>query len=271
MRNTAKHVNDGAPPSTSGSFSDDGSTSFSTDDDTKSDGGGVGDRRERSRRHHRGGGGGGGGAPASSSGDKGRRRRSRGERRGTGEKIKIFSPVVVVLLIGVLLSLLDVFYIMKHLDESSSTDEVIPTTTSLAEDQFQSVGNSHDKNENSNNNKNTDSNNPIAGREEIIKIITDAGISFDPVEDADLIEELPLWSEVTEMYGSKPVLHGFNEGNCQRFQASSDPGEHFLGTAGTFNTGTNLMSELLIRNCMMPERMKKHGMTSRGVRWQVSL
>ena len=261
MRNTATHVNDGAPPLTNGSSSsDDG---FSADDDTKSD--------ERSRRHrhrHR------GGAPANSTGGKGRRR-NRGERRGAGEKIKIFSPVVVVLLIGILLSLLDVFYIMKHLDESSSTDEeVIPTTTSLAEIQSQSIDNSHDEDNNSNNrkneNKNIDSNNPIAGREEIIKIITDAGISFDPVEDADLIEELPLWSEVTEMYGTKPVLHGFNEGNCQRFQASSDPGEHFLGTAGTFNTGTNLMSELLISNCMMPERMKKYGHTSRGVRWQVS-
>ena len=259
MRNTATHVNDGAPPLTNGSSSsDDG---FSADDDTKSD--------ERSRRHrHR------GGAPANSTGDKGRRR-NRGERRGAGEKIKIFSPVVVVLLIGILLSLLDVFYIMKHLDESSSTDDVIPTTTSLAEIQSQSVDNSHDEDDNNSNNrnnkkKNIDSNNPIAGREEIIKIITDAGISFDPVEDADLIEELPLWSEVTEMYGTKPVLHGFNEGNCQRFQASSDPGEHFLGTAGTFNTGTNLMSELLISNCMMPERMKKYGHTSRGVRWQVS-
>jgi hypothetical protein len=264
MRNTATHVNDGAPYSKNGSFSDDGSTSFSTDDDTKSDGRGVGDRRERSRRHRRGG----SGAP----GDKGRRR-NRGERRGTVEKIKIFSPVVVVLLIGVLLALLNVFYIIKHLDESSSTDEVIPTTTSLAEIQSHSVDNSHDKNNNSNSNKNKniDSNNPIAGREEIIKIITDAGISFDPVEDSDLIEELPLWSEVTEMYGTKPVLHGFNEGNCQRFQASSDPGEHFLGTAGTFNTGTNLMSELLIANCMMPKRMKKYGKTSRGVRWQVSL
>ena len=261
MRNTATLVNDGAPPLTKGSSSSDDGFSADSDDDTKSD--------ERSRRHrHR------GGAPANSTGGNKGRRRNRGERRKAGEKIKIFSPVVVVLLIGILLSLLDVFYIMKHLDESSSTDDVIPTTTSLAEIQSQSVDNSHDEDNNSNNRnnkkKNIDSNNPIAGREEIIKIITDAGISFDPVEDADLIEELPLWSEVTEMYGTKPVLHGFNEGNCQRFQASSDPGEHFLGTAGTFNTGTNLMSELLISNCMMPERMKKYGHTSRGVRWQVS-
>jgi hypothetical protein len=237
MRNTATHVNDGAS-SSNGTFSEDGST-------------------------------GGSGAPASSTGDKGRRR-NRGERRGTGEKIKIFSPVVIVLLIGILLSLLDVFYIMKRLGESSSTDDVI-STTSLAEIQSQSGDKNKNNNSNNNDNKIVDSNNPIAGREKIIKIITDAGISFDPVEDADLIEELPLWSEVTEMYGTEPVLHGFNEGNCQRFQAQSDPGEHFLGTAGTFNTGTNLMSELLIANCMMPERMKKYGSTSRGVRWQVSL
>lgn len=159
---------------------------------------------------------------------------------------------------------------MKHLESSPS--EVISTVT-LEEIQSRSGGgdNRHDKTNNGKTSReNTvDRNNPLAGREKIIKIITDAGISFDPVEDADLINELPLWSEVTGMYGENPILHGLNEGNCKRFQAHSEQGEHLLGTAGAFNSGTNLLSELLIANCIMPERMKKYGQKSRGIRWQV--
>jgi hypothetical protein len=29
------------------------------------------------------------------------------------------------------------------------------------------------------------------------------------------------------------------------------------------------MAELLTHNCIMPDRMKKHGKTSKGIRWQV--
>ena len=230
MRNTTINV-DGAL-SINGNISDDGSTGFSTDD-TQSDGR---DRREKSRRHRRRGDGG---------IDNDRVRRHR-ERRGSVEK-KIFSPVVFVLLSGVLLSLLDILYIMKHLDESSP--EVISTIT-LGGIQ------SHNTDKNNNSNNINSIHNVLAGREPIIKLITDAGISFDPVKDADLIEELPLWSEVTDMYGTGPVLFGLDEGNCQRFQTQSDQGDHFLGTAGTFNTGTNLLSELLIANCMMPSFVK---------------
>jgi hypothetical protein len=103
----------------------------------------------------------------------------------------------------------------------------------------------------------------------IINLIREAGIDFDPVEDADLLEELPDWDDVVTMYGDKPVLYGINEKNCERFQQHSDPGEHLVGVAGTFNTGTNLMAELLIHNCMMPERMKKYGRKNVGIRWQV--
>lgn len=38
---------------------------------------------------------------------------------------------------------------------------------------------------------------------------------------------------------------------------------------GTFNSGTNLMAELLIHNCHMQKRMDRFGHKNRGVRWQV--
>lgn len=248
-KNPALHTNI-APSSLNATFQDDTSTGYSTDGTNSDDGGGG--KEEKNEKHI----------------SYGRRRR---ERQGSLDK-KTFSPVVFVLLFGVLLSFLDVLYIMKHLESSPS--EVISTVT-LEEIQSRSGGgdNRHDKTNNGKTSReNTvDRNNPLAGREKIIKIITDAGISFDPVEDADLINELPLWSEVTGMYGENPILHGLNEGNCKRFQAHSEQGEHLLGTAGAFNSGTNLLSELLIANCIMPERMKKYGQKSRGIRWQVSI
>jgi hypothetical protein len=57
---------------------------------------------------------------------------------------------------------------------------------------------------------------------------------------------------------------------CEAFQQQrGDAADHFVGTAGTFNSGTNLMSELMIHNCQMTARMKKYGKVNKGIRWQV--
>ena len=37
---------------------------------------------------------------------------------------------------------------------------------------------------------------------------------------------------------------------------------------GTFNTGTNLLAELMIQNCQITERMIANGAQSKGIRWQ---
>jgi len=230
-----------AAPSSANTF---GSVSADDSRDLSMDG----DRRERRHR------------------DDNRRSRRKGdkiraERREKNVK-KMLTPAVKVLLFGVLLSVLDVLYIMKRLDESSEI--AMPNNFYLA--QPPSGGLDFKTGSKQSENKSINSA-LLAGREPIIKLIQDAGISFDPVEDADLIKELPKWSDVVEMYGPEPVIYGINEGNCERFQAQTDKGDHFIGTAGTFNTGTNLMSELLIANCILPDRMKKHG--ARGIRWQV--
>ena len=109
----------------------------------------------------------------------------------------------------------------------------------------------------------------LQAKEPILKLIREAGVSYDPEEDLDLLQELPDWDDVVTMYGPEPIMYGMTEENCKRFQEHSDPGEHFIGVAGTFNSGTNLMAELLTHNCIMPERMKKYGKENRGVRWQV--
>ena len=81
----------------------------------------------------------------------------------------------------------------------------------------------------------------------LFNLLTKAGFKIDPIEDQDLIDDLPPWSEVTGMYGSEPVIFGLDQ--CEAFQQQSDPSLHFLGVAGTFNSGTNLLAEMLIANC----------------------
>eukprot|EP00536_Pseudo-nitzschia_multiseries_P003149 jgi/Psemu1/322887/estExt_fgenesh1_pg.C_470006 len=181
------------------------------------------------------------------------------------------TPVVKVLLFGVLISFLDVLYMIKQLEESWDVPLTTTTTTTallgvVPVDRTPPSPKAKLEQAPADGDRITKL---LAEREPIIQLIKDAGISFDPVEDADLIEELPRWSDVVEAFGAEPVIYGLNEGNCERFRAQTDPGDHLIAVAGAFNTGTNLMAEYLIHNCLMPERMKKHGALSRGIRWQV--
>mmetsp|Transcript_12160 Transcript_12160/g.28869 ORF Transcript_12160/g.28869 Transcript_12160/m.28869 type:complete len:476 (+) Transcript_12160:97-1524(+) len=206
------------------------------------------------------------------------------ERRGTDVK-RMMTPVVKVLLFGVLMSFLDVLYIIKNLEGSpgnSAPGEEFPSKFSDAnadkkktEEQSLSEGSMIERNSskierNSEQDKKRDAIDDIlADREPILRIIADAGIAYKPKRDIELLKKLPKWSDVVEMYGPEPVIYGMNEGNCERFQAQTDKGDHLIGTAGMFNSGTNLMSELLLANCVIPDRIKKHGQKSRGIRWQV--
>jgi hypothetical protein len=105
---------------------------------------------------------------------------------------------------------------------------------------------------------------PSEDKEPILKILKEAG--FDDI-DEETMKMLPTWTEGTTLYGDHPRIYGLDQ--CKVFQSMSEPAEHFLGVAGTFNSGTNLMAELLIQNCEMKARMKKYGQEDTGVRWQV--
>lgn len=85
--------------------------------------------------------------------------------------------------------------------------------------------------------------------------------------DPQTLRDLPTWEQVTHLYGDKPRIKGLEQ--CEAFQNHSEKAEHFLAVAGSFNSGTNLMSELLISNCHMQDRMDVYGWQNRGVRWQV--
>lgn len=98
----------------------------------------------------------------------------------------------------------------------------------------------------------------------ILNMLKEAGIV--DVNDNTLVD-LPTWAQVTRLYGEAPKIYGLE--TCALFRNHSDAAEHYVGTAGTFNSGTNLMSQLLMHNCQMTKRMEKYGNASKGVRWQV--
>jgi len=81
----------------------------------------------------------------------------------------------------------------------------------------------------------------------------------------DRVEFSPK-ADVVEMYGSSPVILGLER--CEEFRRNVNPEDAYIGPAGLFNTGTNLLENLLKNNCHIPERMKKHGYLSRGIRMQ---
>jgi len=105
------------------------------------------------------------------------------------------------------------------------------------------------------------------GKERIFKLLAGAGINNI---DDDTARQLPTWRQVVELYGAKPIIHGLQDSTtCQSFQTHSPKQNHFVSTAGMFNSGTNLMAQLLMANCQMVDRMAVYGKQNRGVRWQV--
>jgi hypothetical protein len=105
---------------------------------------------------------------------------------------------------------------------------------------------------------------PLSESSHILNLLHEAGVELN----AETYARLPQWSDVTALYGSKPVFVGLE--SCKRFQSMGIAADHFVSVAGTFNTGTNALSENLIANCHMPKRIKKYGARNRGVRWQVN-
>lgn len=123
------------------------------------------------------------------------------------------------------------------------------------------------------------------GNENVIKIETEHGNQKSTVlEDerlrdleeilqaarVDITEEerakIPPKTDVIEMYGSSPVILGLER--CEEFRKNVKPEDAFVGPAGMFNTGTNLLTSLLRQNCHIPEKVEMYGKASIGMRGQ---
>eukprot|EP00529_Nitzschia_sp_RCC80_P020478 CAMPEP_0113467018 /NCGR_PEP_ID=MMETSP0014_2-20120614/14589_1 /TAXON_ID=2857 /ORGANISM="Nitzschia sp." /LENGTH=382 /DNA_ID=CAMNT_0000359295 /DNA_START=427 /DNA_END=1575 /DNA_ORIENTATION=+ /assembly_acc=CAM_ASM_000159 len=104
--------------------------------------------------------------------------------------------------------------------------------------------------------------NAINGREHLVAILSDAGVSMD----VEVIASLPKWNDVTQMYGGNdgPVIIGLER--CEEYRRKTPVHDAYIGTAGMFNTGTNPFAMYLEKNCEMPHNTKDR---TRGMHWQV--
>ena len=101
------------------------------------------------------------------------------------------------------------------------------------------------------------------GIQPLEEILLKAGVQMTD----DIRKILPPLKGIIEMYGSKPIIIG--EDRCEAFQASIPQGDRFLAPAGMFNTGTNLLESLLVKNCRLKLTPKKYGEKINGIKYQV--
>jgi hypothetical protein len=84
--------------------------------------------------------------------------------------------------------------------------------------------------------------------------------------------ELPTNAAIIDLYGPRPIVIGLEW--CETYRQLVPAVQRTLGAAGMFSTGTNLVTQLLKRNCVIPERAAFYGEKTAtkeelGVRWQV--
>jgi hypothetical protein len=87
-----------------------------------------------------------------------------------------------------------------------------------------------------------------SGKGPVLDVLLRAGTDMDET----IVKDLPTWESVTNMYGSEPVILGLE--TCQAFRSNVDLANRWIATGGMQNSGTNLMAELLGRNCYLPFR-----------------
>lgn len=106
-------------------------------------------------------------------------------------------------------------------------------------------------------------------RDRVWEILRAAGVAEDTLTRR--AAQLPAWSAIVEQYGAHPVLVGLE--SCAAYRASVPEEKRMLGAAGMFNTGTNLVTQLLKHNCYIPARLRLYGSSATkeqlGMRWQV--
>ena len=68
-------------------------------------------------------------------------------------------------------------------------------------------------------------------RQPILDLLERAGLSVD----VHVLQRLPTWTQVTELYGDEPVILGTE--TCQSFRNNVPINRRFVGVAGQMNTG----------------------------------
>ena len=160
-----------------------------------------------------------------------------------------------VLGLGILICLVNVLYLLHVVDVAPTTDARQPQEPPLT------TASAHGATTTTSRDTITRSN--TEGKEPLLEMLEKAGIHNISQKD---IEKLPTWSQVVQLYGDEPKIVGLD--TCPDFISSVPASQALVAPAGPFNSGTNLLAELLLANCILPERKRKTG--GSGVRWQVN-
>jgi hypothetical protein len=102
------------------------------------------------------------------------------------------------------------------------------------------------------------------GKERLLRMLAEAGVVYNISQE--FLRQLPTWEQVVDLYGDSPKIIGLE--TCSKFRDNIDPTEALIGPAGPFNSGTNLLAELLWSNCILPKRFQKYNHA--GLKWQVN-
>lgn len=220
-----------------------------------------------------------------------------GKKRDPTEASSFGGVLWTILLLGLCFCLVDMFYLfyahhLTQIENDTAFGSNFPFGSVLAEQQTENNNNNNNNQQRQQQQDTTNKNHKerivvadrkrsfnnknskhfkfspalAVGKEEIIAILQDA-VGVHELDDAT-VRRLPTWQSIVARYGTKPKIFGLD--TCHTFQTTIPPEESFVAPAGAFNSGTNLLAELLIANCHLPARQKKYGSGSRGVRWQVN-
>lgn len=148
------------------------------------------------------------------------------------------------------------FSLLKNLEESISNDSW------RRQHPIVHISN----NDNQNNHGYQNDNNITISADPVLDYFRRAGVKLDN----ESIKRLPTWSQIETIIGDKPMFMGLD--TCETFRQNVPPLSRMLGSAGMFNSGTNLVTRLLKENCVIPERFNKWGpggsKEDYGIRWQ---
>ncbi|KAI2502865.1 hypothetical protein MHU86_11612 [Fragilaria crotonensis] len=104
---------------------------------------------------------------------------------------------------------------------------------------------------------------PHDAREFVRRRFADAGVDLDNAT----LQSLPTWNDIVQNIGSAPRIYGLDQ--CERYRAKVPARKRFIGGAGMFNSGTNLLVQLLGENCKIPERVKYYGWNETVEKWRM--
>jgi hypothetical protein len=94
------------------------------------------------------------------------------------------------------------------------------------------------------------------GVETTIRKLKEMGVPAEELERNETSANMPRWSQILDNYGDEAVILGLER--CEAYRSMVPEKKRFIGPAGLFSTGTNLLNNLLMKNCNPPPG-KGHG------------